>query len=603
MAAFRRSYSQRIQVAFRKFLKTLANILYPKWLRKTSKSVQKSVRKAETQIAKSSRQVSKAVAKSSIGQSAKTVQKAAKKSERGIAVAFISFGKTVASIAAMLVPKPVRVFLRAMGQVFWRIFGVFFIFVGRWFRTRNYWHLLGGVPAFLLALPLAYCMVKIPFYGDAQKIGHYRRVYALAQKDKDYDVAKLSYRKLTQLGANDERIEYQRAFTAYRDGTEEEQTEAVAEMKRLAPSDKAGFPFAHAWLGNWYLSGESDLSKKEAERLAEIHLAFALERDPSNTLARSLRAMHFQRQGRLEEALQDLKSVVKDIPEQRIGLATLYLQQGKWEAAKDTVKKISSAYETKVSNGAKLEPFEYLLWAKANALQDKTSKADIDDLLDQAYQNRDPDDKAFATELHQIYKALATRPGEPMTNGDNAELLYRACELRPDQPDTFVNLALMTAEPGLAGEKAWEAVKRITSWEKPPVQIWSSVGTVAAQQGNWEVAAEYLNKAVELSPDDARSLNNAAYVLSQLGKDLEKALGLVTKALSLQPNNALYRETRGQIYLQQQKWQSAIDDFQFSLNGMSASKETHLGLALAYEKTNQPNLAQVHREKAMQFDK
>ena len=79
--------------------------------------------------------------------------------------------------------------------------------------------------------------------------------------------------------------------------------------------------------------------------------------------------------------------------------------------------------------------------------------------------------------------------------------------------------------------------------------------------------------------------------------ELEKAMEAVNRALSLKPGEHRFYETRGQILLRLERWQEAVKDFEFALNGLPDLEAIHLGFATAYSALGEEELAQLHRSR------
>lgn len=65
------------------------------------------------------------------------------------------------------------------------------------------------------------------------------------------------------------------------------------------------------------------------------------------------------------------------------------------------------------------------------------------------------------------------------------------------------------------------------------------------RQGRVANAIERYEKALEASPTCATALNSLGYILADAGKDLKRALGLIRKALDIQPENPAYLDSLG----------------------------------------------------------
>jgi predicted Zn-dependent protease len=80
--------------------------------------------------------------------------------------------------------------------------------------------------------------------------------------------------------------------------------------------------------------------------------------------------------------------------------------------------------------------------------------------------------------------------------------------------------------------------------------------------------------------------------------DLSRALEIINAVLSQYPGNAHFRDTRGQILVQQGKWKEAIDDLEAALPQLTARKEAHRALAESYKRLGLTELAQEHERRA-----
>jgi tetratricopeptide (TPR) repeat protein len=81
-------------------------------------------------------------------------------------------------------------------------------------------------------------------------------------------------------------------------------------------------------------------------------------------------------------------------------------------------------------------------------------------------------------------------------------------------------------------------------------------------------------EAVKKDPKNAIAWNNYAFIVTQGEKpDYDEALKAVNKALEILPEEYHFRETRGQILVSLGKWQEAIPDLEFAVNGMPTAPE------------------------------
>jgi len=110
-------------------------------------------------------------------------------------------------------------------------------------------------------------------------------------------------------------------------------------------------------------------------------------------------------------------------------------------------------------------------------------------------------------------------------------------------------------------------------------QFYSSLGSVYFKTDNWTECENSFEQALIQNPDNATALNNYAYYLGLKKVQLDKALGIVQYAVSMQPNNAIYIDTFGFILFQKKQYQAAITQLEIAVKLNAADQEIweHLG--------------------------
>jgi len=110
-------------------------------------------------------------------------------------------------------------------------------------------------------------------------------------------------------------------------------------------------------------------------------------------------------------------------------------------------------------------------------------------------------------------------------------------------------------------------------------QFYSSLGSVYFKTDNWTECEDSFEQALIQNPDNATALNNYAYYLGLKKVQLDKALGIVQYAVSMQPNNAIYLDTFGFILFQKKQYQAAVTQLEIAVKLNSIDQEIweHLG--------------------------
>ncbi len=209
-----------------------------------------------------------------------------------------------------------------------------------------------------------------------------------------------------------------------------------------------------------------------------------------------------------------------------------------------------------------------------------------------------PQDPQLQKQLHELLIDLANsrwqhREGNPQ---ESIERLLLAAQMEPDDTTPVILLGNMAVEPGEFGEFAMQFVRQILDNGQAPPKLYAVVAPLVGLKNDLPTAIRYLRKAIELDPEDSYSLNNLAFCLLEQGNDHnQEVLDLVNRRLAIEPDQAMYRETRGQVLLRLGQYQEAIDDLTFALNGMGDQPSIHAALATAYERLGQPEQARIHQ--------
>ncbi len=177
-----------------------ASWLTPHWLQSSTEFVCRNLGNVEARVTATRHQIAQALQCSVVGTGARRLSRVGRLLEFRLAVLIVAAARWLGRALTALVPDPLRRRLAHLGSGLSRRLDVLGAFLGHWFHTRQYVLLIGGLPAVLFALPLVYCAVSLPFYGQAAKAQRYRRAAQEALQAKDLAAANLYYRKLTQLG-------------------------------------------------------------------------------------------------------------------------------------------------------------------------------------------------------------------------------------------------------------------------------------------------------------------------------------------------------------------------------------------------------------------
>jgi tetratricopeptide (TPR) repeat protein len=344
---------------------------------------------------------------------------------------------------------------------------------------------------------------------------------------------------------------------------------------------------------------ELDADLVEARRiLARIHASLGdhalavetgrhvLRRNPGDAATHILVAQSLLRQRKVDEALAELEAIPEENrdAEAHYALGRLFSKKSDWEAAR---RHLMAAYDPESPR------FEVL----------------------QALLDLDVREKRIAESAERIEAAQQVSPEHSPLNRLHGEaLLYsgkraeaeaafrRAIELDPNDLNGYQSLARFLAITGRPGEV-------LVTYEDALQQNPDSgsmhvvVGSLYELEGRTEDAMARYEDAIRLDPGLAVARNNLAYLLSETGGDLDRALEMAQEAKALLPDNPNAADTLGWVLYKKNLPSAAIGYLKEAANGFEAG-ESQLAmvlhhLALAYEANGEIEQAQQTLDEAI----
>jgi tetratricopeptide (TPR) repeat protein len=263
--------------------------------------------------------------------------------------------------------------------------------------------------------------------------------------------------------------------------------------------------------------------------------------DANNLPARLLRSRALIGMGEVKQARAELvqtSTQFPDIPEARLQIAALDLQDKNFKSAEDSFRTLYSKFqdprafmglvETIVAQGNQAEAMKMLreeLAKTPDRLEFRVALANI------AVSTND-----FATGIAEYKKVLEKMPrssdvwlrlGESYRrSGDNNNAIaafQKAQEIAPNNVVGYLQLALLYDTSGRPAE-----------------------------------ARPLYEQILKLQPDNPVALNNLAFMLADTGADLDQALTMAQRAKQQRPNDANVSDTLGWIYIKKNLADSAI---------------------------------------------
>lgn len=152
----------------------------------------------------------------------------------------------------------------------------------------------------------------------------------------------------------------------------------------------------------------------------------------------------------------------------------------------------------------------------------------------------------FVTAQLKIAGILAR--GEGMKAG--RKFLQDAQATQSDAPETRIQLILAEAQllrDAKAFNEAFDALSTAIAKNPDTADLLYDRAMVAEKIEKFDVLEADLRKVIELKPDHAQAYNALGYTFAERNKRLDEAYALVTKALSLSPEDAFIQDSLGWV--------------------------------------------------------
>ena len=137
-----------------------------------------------------------------------------------------------------------------------------------------------------------------------------------------------------------------------------------------------------------------------------------------------------------------------------------------------------------------------------------------------------------------------------------------------------------------------------------PVQIdragyYQVLGTLAFLAGRRDEYARWFEKALQLDPQNHLAMNDYAYALAEDGRELEKALRLVRRAIAIKSNVGAYHDTHGWVLYKLGRYDEALRELRLAVQTAPDTPDLRYHLAAVYAKLGRKDDALVELEKAL----
>jgi len=486
--------------------------------------------------------------------------------------------------------------LSLLGMVLWHtLLYISQTLVGVW-RHRHRRHLIQGIPALLGGS--AVLVLGLLIHQQTNRLADdYRDAALRAYRNENFKPAKLYFERLIELGGDTSTARYDLAITLSRLGLDE-RSDAI--MNSLAPPTGTGFARAHVWLARRLLIPTEESLSTDRLDAAYAHLMHAKPMLRNAPEIDWMLAQYFAAKGEREAAIPHLAQAAQLMPELNFELALLYASLDQVEEARKAAYRADAYYRNRIQS----DPYDHdvrLRWASIRVnLQDFDAAARI--LTEGvALQPDGPYQRALASTFVARYDHDVRQQGDNPALG--LELLRIALKHDPNSREALERLVAISDEAsGASIDPALLETLLASGYASAFTHF--VLGCRAWEANEADAAVWHLERAYHLDEQLAPVANNLAWILSHGPvPDLERALQLIDSVIEHAPHDGAYRDTRGQIYVQLERWPEALDDLQAALPQLRDDPELHKTLARVYREMKQDGLAAKHAQIADYLEK
>ncbi|HXR06097.1 MAG TPA: tetratricopeptide repeat protein [Candidatus Acidoferrum sp.] len=160
--------------------------------------------------------------------------------------------------------------------------------------------------------------------------------------------------------------------------------------------------------------------------------------------------------------------------------------------------------------------------------------------------------RRLAPGLEQAYYRQALVLADQSRGDEALQVLDLARSHFPDSFDAqffnaLVNLQLKDFDEAVRHFSAAESMARSNNPARLDRQFYFQIGAACERGHQYKRAEDYLQRCVDMGPDDAEALNYLGFMWADRGEHLAKARAYIEKACKLEPKNAAYLDSMGWV--------------------------------------------------------
>jgi tetratricopeptide (TPR) repeat protein len=342
----------------------------------------------------------------------------------------------------------------------------------------------------------------------------------------------------------------------------------------------AGFPLALQSLA------QLNLAQNHPSE-AQVYARELVQKFPAEINYRLLLGAIYLRDGKPRPAEEQFLAAKQLAPNQaavHLDLGQLYASQKDWVKAE---KEYQTAMQLALSDPTMLSPYANFLVARQQAPKAVT--------IVQQFVSANPNN----SQGHAVLGTLQFN----LKNNTAAEAEFRrAIEIDPKSVQGYMRMGGLYIEEKQTDSAIGQYQKAVELQPKSAPLV-TMVGNLYLQKGDLGTARKYYTQALEIDPNFAVANANMAWVDAEEGKDLDVALGMAQKAISLMPEVPSISDTLAWVMYKKGNYSGAIPLLETCVKKAPDSAQFHYHLGLALIAAGQKSTGKIQLQAALQTNK
>jgi Tfp pilus assembly protein PilF len=120
-----------------------------------------------------------------------------------------------------------------------------------------------------------------------------------------------------------------------------------------------------------------------------------------------------------------------------------------------------------------------------------------------------------------------------------------------------------------------DAAEKLSNSEEEKEGVWFMRGAMYERMKKLDLAEVEFRKVLKANPDNAGAMNYIGYMLADANLRLEESLGLITKALDIEPGNGAYLDSLGWVQFRLGRFDDAEKNLRLALEKTPRDPTVH----------------------------